>query len=987
MAPTTGPSTPANAGRTSSRSDQRAHIRFQPPEIGTRSSYYSIGRSTSAWRRHEHKVGLVHGPLVGRERELARLRGWLAELGEGRGRLVLLAGEAGIGKSRLARELVALALAQGLAVAFGRASKEAGAPVLWPWREVMRSLGTSLELSSVTEQPRPEDRFRVVDEVSTAVLAAAGAGLVIVLDDAHWADHSSVLVLRHLADRLHEVPVLLIVVFRDAGPPSALREVLPALVGSLECERIDLGPLDEEAVGTVLRTGVSGADPVLVSAVHRASGGNPFFVGQLAQAVAEGSWRPGEVLGSVRDVVRSRLALLTSNCQSLLGVAAVIGDRFEAGLLAEASQTTPEKVLALLDEACGHGLIEATGDPGCYRFVHALTQAAVVASLETSERLENHRRVAMEIESQIGERPGDQAGVLARHWLALVGAGGDQQARRWAWRAAAEAVRRTAYADGVDLYRAALSVPGRIDESERCRLLVEMARACFLAGGLHEAVEVARQAGAAARSAGDAAMQAQSAFALEAGTDAVVNAAAKQLCDSAIDAIGTQDAATRARLLAQRSHVAFYELERDLARSLSEQALALARTSGDDDALVEALRARQEASAGPNARPERLALAAEMVAVARRTGSARTAMWGRLLTVDTLVEQGDLASAEGQLVALRVAVDQVGGPVSAWLRDRCIACIAQGRGDFTAASAAGCEAYERMRSIESAAARGAYLAIRCAVSHHVGVSEESLSLARMPFEQPAWFVTMGRLGRAFILARAGEMDEAQIEYQLAGPIDRWSFPPFAGVEGLAVGVMAAAALNRLNDLAVASQRLEPYRGEHVTAGSGAVNYLGPVELHLGVASLTLGRTDDAVTDLTAALDITRRGGTPGFVAEAGHYLALALVRRDRAGDRPHAAGLAAESGALIDRMGMGALATASANLRRRFRATQTTAGLSSRELEVATLVADGLTNRQIAQHLVISERTAQNHVQRVLTKLGFTSRSQITAWIVRQQRI
>jgi DNA-binding CsgD family transcriptional regulator len=901
--------------------------------------------------------------------------------------LVLLAGEPGIGKSRLARELVAIALTQGFAVASGRAPEETGAPVLWLWREVMRSLGNPWEPPAGTEDLRAEDRFRLADEVSSAVLAAAGDGLVIVVDDAHWADRSSVLVLRHLADRLSEVPVLLIVAFRDVGPPSEFRVVLPALVRSLDCERMDLRPLDEASVGLVVRATVSDPDSNLIVAVHRASGGNPFFVDQLARAIAEGSWRPGEDLGSVRDVVRSRLALLGSKCQNLLGVAAVIGDRFEAGLLAESTGTSPESVLALLDEACAHGLVEATGDPGEYKFVHALTQAAVESSLPTSERLQIHRRVAMALESRLGDQPGDQAGIIARHWLALAGAGGDENARRWAWRAAAEAMRRTAYADGVDLYRTALAVPGRVDEGERNRLMVELARACFLSGELAEAAEVARQAGSGARAAGDAAMQAAAALTLEAGNDAAVNAAARQLCDSAIDAIGPNgDRATRARLLALRSHVAFYDLELELAHSLSDDALALARASGDDEALVEALRARQLVSAGPAARPERLALASEMLKVSRRTGSGRIAMWGRLLTIDSLVEQGDLVNAEGQLPALRVAVEQVGGPVSAWLRDRCVACIAQGRGDFATASAAGREAFERMRSIEPVTARAAYLASLCGISHHAGVSEESLTLARMPFEQPPWFVTMGRLGRALLLARAGQLDEAQVDYQLAGPIDRWSFPPFALVVGLAVGAVAAAALHRLDDLELASQRLEPYRGEHVTGESGTVIYLGPVDLHLGVAALVLGRAEHAVTDLKVALDTARRCGTPGFVAEAGYYLALALLARGQTSDRAYAAALARDSGVLIDRLGMGALAEPSAALRRRFQAEETTTGLSSRELEVSALVAEGLSNRQIAQQLVISERTAQNHVQRILTKLGFTSRSQIAAWIIRQQR-
>jgi AAA ATPase domain len=141
------------------------------------------------------------GGIVGRERELAALRAWLDAARGGAGRLVLCAGEPGIGKTRLAQELAGVALAGDTAVAWGRCAPTEGAPAHWPWRQVLRSLGVDPDAVLAGQAESPEDRFRVFEDLTQAVLAvAARRGLVVVLDDIHWGDEPSLLVLRHLAD-------------------------------------------------------------------------------------------------------------------------------------------------------------------------------------------------------------------------------------------------------------------------------------------------------------------------------------------------------------------------------------------------------------------------------------------------------------------------------------------------------------------------------------------------------------------------------------------------------------------------------------------------------------------------------------------------------------------------------------------------------------------------------------------------------------------
>ena len=360
--------------------------------------------------------------------------------------------------------------------------------------------------------------------------------------------------------------------------------------------------------------------------------------------------------------------------------------------------------------------------------------------------------------------------------------------------------RRLAYEEGARLYRAALAVgPAAVPEVERCRVLVALGRAAYLAGDLRGCGSAADAARAARRPD----LLAEAALALEAAPDPAINTVAKQLCEEALAALGdTANEASRARLLAQRSHLAFYDGEQDRVEWLSGAAVELARAAGDDQALVDALHARKEACPGPAGRAERVRLATEMLALARRTNSARTAMWGHLWRIDALGEAGSLAAAAEEVPALQVAVEQVGGPVSAWHLVRVSAYIAQAQGRYADAAVAGRRAYERMRSVEPAPATGAYFALQTALSGHVGVNEEVVRFVRDPFEPLPRFRTMARLSLALLQLRSGLPDEAAASYQQAGPVETWSLPAFFTLPGYVFGVLASTGLGRLDDLAV-----------------------------------------------------------------------------------------------------------------------------------------------------------------------------------------
>jgi hypothetical protein len=778
----------------------RSFLRQLSPGIVTNKILLVIApasRAESAFRIRRRRVmlGRVSTPvrggaqaIVGRRRELDSLRAWLEGARDGAGRLVLCVGEPGIGKTRLAQELAGSALAGGSAVAWGRCVETEGAPAYWPWRQVLRSLKLDPDTLLSGEA---EDRFRLFDDVTQAIHKAAdGSGLVVIFDDIHWGDEPSLLLLRHLADQLTGHRLLILATFRSVEPASRL---LPELLRSASVERLDLRGLDRAEVREQLSTATT--DEAAARTVHEITGGNPLFVREIARAMADGSWRPDRPPRTVLEIVGARLDRVSTGCRRLVQAAAIIGRDFQLRLVAATLDESVALCLPLVDEAIAFGFLDRIGETGEHRFVHALTRHAVEASLTTADRAALHRAVAEALETQFAGDLSDHLADIARHRAELAPYGEGAAARHWMILAAEDAVRRLAYEEGVRLYRAALALEAMpLPDVERCKVQIALGRAAYLGGDLPGCVAAAVAAADAARAARSPELMGEAALVLEAVPDPGINATAKRLCEEAL--AGTGDEALRARLLAQRSHLAFYDGEQDRIDSLSAEALGLARTSHDDRALADALRARQEACPGPGGRAERLLLATEMLALAQRTNSARAAMWGELWRLEALIESGQLAAAAEELPALRVAVEQVGGPVSAWHHDRVAACIAQARGRYAEAAAVGRRGFDRMRVVERAPASGAYFALQVALAGHIGVTEDAAVFAQQVFESVPRFVTISRLHRAHLLLCAGFPDEAAASYQQAGPLDTWSLPAFFVLPGYAYAALACADLGR-----------------------------------------------------------------------------------------------------------------------------------------------------------------------------------------------
>ena len=551
--------------------------------------------------------------FVGRERELEELSSGLADARAGRGRLFLLVGEAGIGKTRLADELARRAVAGGAQVLWGRRWEGGGAPAYWPWTQVPRlrardagrgRAGADGRRGPGPDQPDPACAARrgrrrpagpsALRPVRLAhQLPACGrrrAAPVLVLDDLHAADEASLRLLQFVARELRGAALLVVGTYRDADlrRAPALLTIVADLVR--EGPRLALRGLSSAEVGHFFLAGA--ATPPrdgLVSAIHKATGGNPFFVTEVVRLwLADGTARQEnpdagafQVPEEVREAIRRRLAPLSPNAATLLAVAAVIGREFDAGLLEHvaglgASFAEP------FAEALASGLIEEVPH-GRHAFAHALVRQTLYGDQSPSRRVALHRAVAEALEAECREDPEPHLTDLAHHFYHAAAAGVAEQAVLYTTRAAEQAMRQLAYEEASAQYERALHAvqlrhggpaDGVGDALARAELLLALGHAQRRSGTQTVWRPTYRRAAAAARSAMGTPRAAEAARLLagaalgsgSASETGNVDDALLGLLREALGALGDTEPVLRARLLARQAMALYFSPDSRVAR-------------------------------------------------------------------------------------------------------------------------------------------------------------------------------------------------------------------------------------------------------------------------------------------------------------------------------------------------------------------------------------------------------------------------------------
>src|SRR5580692_10366675 len=954
--------------------------------------------------------------MVGRDRELARVMRLLDDAVAGHGRLVLCTGEAGIGKTRLGEELTTAAAARGVPVAWARATDRDSSPPYGLWRLVLDESairgdagGGSRpdrwpQVSGDADRPAPDEgadsgsarRFALFAEVRRRLAdAAEPAGLVLALDDLQWADEASAVLLTDVVRQLRGTRILVFASYRAS--PRAGEQNLLRLSAEANAERVELHGLPAEAIGDLLRASGLPASEEQVGEVYSETGGNPFLVRELARMLAEQRRRaPGSVPGRVVDTTAYRLAQVSQPAQALLQTAAVAGNSFSAGVVARMLDVPVLSLLRPLDECRAAGFVVAGDHPGDYRFSHALICSAVATRLGAEERRRLHSAAADAIEALYEGQVQLHLADVARHRVeaALPGERADRVRAVAACEAAADvAAAAVAFEEAVRLYRQALAVGSEdIAEADRDRLELALAAALHRAGDLPGAQQAATRVGRRAERRRDRLGLARTALVMEATGVPEWDGEICRICEQALAGDDLPDD-LRARVLAAYGQALVYRGEYDRAGKVSRDALAAAEAAADPVALVDALRARQLACCAPEGLAERIVLAGRMLEAADALGSAWIEMWGRMWRIDTLFETGQLRLIQRELTDLSSCLDRLSGPVGRFQYLELAATLALATGRFAEAARLAREGFKLFSDMGHPAAFGALAVILSQSGAHIGMDRAGLVdlFDHIPahLRPEAVDTTQGvatifpALTLTMIRLHQGDRAGAEAALALAGPIRSWTPSPAMRMAAWGHALMVAIDLGRTQDIEFVASQLEPFRGQHVANGAGSGAYMGPVELQTGLAAAALGRLDAAVRDLEAAVSMCDANGARGYAVQARVELAAALARRQA----PAPADLYAAQAVLdaaageAEQLGMVPFTKRIEQLRSRL--PTTSAGrspLSPREVEVAKLVARGLTNKQIGETLYVSERTAENHVQHILVKLGFSNRSQIAAW-------
>lgn len=885
--------------------------------------------------------------LIGRERELADLGGALERTLGGTGDVCLLVGEPGIGKSRLCSELATAAADRGARVLWGRAWEGPGAPAYWPWIQVLRAyvLGSDPDVLSVRlgrgapyvaqlvpeietggvgavhESLDPEQaRFQLFEAV-TALLVAASRDrpLVVVLDDLHWADHPSILLLRFLAAEAPRNPLLILGAFREteASAEPQTRSLLAEV--ARHGRRLPLSGLAPDEVRRfIARVFDVDVTDRAAHAIHTVTEGNPFFVDEVVRVlVAEGriadpSAGLPTVPSGIRETIRRRFAPLPEPAHDVLSTASVIGRSFSLPMLERVSALPRPVLLDALSAAADAGiLIGSAASLGSYRFSHALVRETLYEDLGPARRAELHRRAGEALEATYGPDAESRLTELAHHFLQAAPGGGDEGKAVWyAMRAAERAVAQFAFEEASGHYRRALEALelGAGDGPTRCTLLLAYGDALWRAGEGTLARDQFASAGALARRLDDPLSFARAAlgYGLGLGGEGFTFRADERLVallEEAADLLGDRDDALRARLLARLAVELYWtdRLERRVA--LSSEALAIAEALGDPTLRLVTLYSRNWALMSPETLDERLAAGEEMARLADEVGDAEMSYWGHHFRATTMLERGDVKAFEAALDRCVRIADELAMPLYRWQMATWRAGRALTGGRLDEAEQLGAEAYALgERGLHEAASfvLGAQATVAASFRGRFADLEPAI---RGFADQYPWVVAW-RAGLAGFNAEIGNAEAARaalVPLVASGPA---GLPRDASWLGTMWNLALCCWVVREPATAVwLYDALAPYAAHVIVIGAIAMDF-GSVEFPLALLAATTGRFEEADEHFRRAIEMDDALGNVLMTVMTYREQAAALVARGGTPARERAARILDQAMSLMREHGL-----------------------------------------------------------------------------------
>ncbi len=889
------------------------------------------------------------GEVVGRETDLASIADAVKRISTGEGREVLLvSGEAGLGKTTLLAEAARSAFDNGALVLFGHCEEDLASP----YQLLAEALGHYVahapadQLLAHVEDNGSElarlvpDLARRIPDLPTskatdgdterfllfaaavALLTAASQGrpVVLVLDDLQWADAGSLLMLRHFVTSAPNLPVLVLGSFRNDELPQSdgLLALLAALHRHQGVSRIELSGLDETGVAALMEAAagyaLDEAAVGLAHALYEETDGNPFFVGEVLRHLSEtraiyldstGRWvaeqRPDQMTlpDSIREVIGARVGRLGPEAGNVLSTAAVIGRDFDIEILAAATDTNEDRLIDILESGARAALIrEVTATPGRYSFTHALIQHTMYADCGVVRRARAHRRVAEALEELWQDRPCGRLGELARHWINTSTPLDLTKALDFSRQAGDAALEALAPADAVRYYRQALDLYSGGDDSDPVLGL-------DLAIGLGTAQ---RQTGDSAfrQTLLDAARRAAdiedterlvaAALANDRGFYSAVGATDAEKVDilsRALDLLEA-DAPDRPLVLATLCSELAHGSSLERRQALAEEAVAAAELSDDDAIVVRVLNHLYVPLQVPALLELSLARTTEALERAERAGDPALLFWAAMWRAESAARAGDIETMDRCIGIQSSMAHLLNQPIFDWGLTFFLGLRAQLAGDTDRAEELATEALRigtEGGQLDAAVIFGAQLMI---VSGQRGTMSDLIPLIeQLGAETP----DISRWLFGSLLAKAhvegGRTDEAR---SLLGAFAASGFDLPLDQVWLTGMVDYAEAAIECGDRVYAGplfDRLKPWGGQVPATGASA---LAPVSHYLGGLAAVLGRYDDAEAYFADAARFSDRVGAKFFLARTRLLWGRMLAERLFPGDAEKAGDLLAQAG-------------------------------------------------------------------------------------------
>ncbi|MEX2159658.1 MAG: AAA family ATPase [Dehalococcoidia bacterium] len=958
-------------------------------------------------------ASLARTPFVGRESETALLHLKLDEARAGRGGIVMLTGEPGIGKTRTAEEFAERASGEGAVILWGRCYEGDWTPPYGPFAEAIATYARDADagalradlgyggpplarlvpalrekLSGIEEpvslQP-DEERFRLLDAVSQFLIAASQRSpIVLVLDDLHWADKGTIAMLRHVARFAKQNQLLLIGCYRDVeleeGHP--LTPALAQLRGETVLAIVSLGGLERHEAGNLISMVAEQALPEdFVSVIGRETAGNPFFIREVLLHLAEagalyqlnGEWRGNALLitetglpAGLREAVQQRLSRLSDDARALLHVACAFEGDFPFAAVSATANLSDEQALAALDQALAAQVVQAGNGPELYAFTHALVRHTLYTELSSSRQVRLHRSVAEFLEAFYEDRMGEHVAEIAYHFHQSRSLPGGERGVDHAIAGADRAEAVYAYESVATFLHMALDLLPE-DDPRLARLLGRLAVAQTLSTELESALQTASHAADLIAAAEGDDTAAEFVADLAAITfDAGYQAGAWTLATKGLQLNGKKRDVTWARLM-----------EWDLQRQLAEDPASLGvpvvtREVMEVASLIKSLPERRSGAFLVASREEILTstYSDEPMLLMSWAGEYRRA-------IPMLEQRADACERQGQ----------IGRAVYDWSHV-CYGYAALG--DLDRAR----DAYEHAKELVSRLPGPSAHALQVIVclsainvmtdldNHEVPVLFESLLASHSAAYQYAFAAFRGAVGVSYA-SKGMRADALRWLETLLQPIER--------AQGVAAfyGVLVSEAaqtlwlLNATDHAGLIERNLK----EKILAP----DFRCPTHdgrLSLARLCALQARYHEATEWFDRARDVLDEQGARPLRAIVDYDEALMYARRGRRGDRNKAAPLLEAALGQFRDIGMPGWTRLTEELQRRI--IDGTAGqtihpdrLTPREVEVLRLIAAGRTNTEIASDLTLSVRTVARHITNIYTKIGVRNKVEATAYAAR----